>query len=131
MMISILQFRDQLAAYGLPLRDEPSDDHDPIPDGQYPTLALEVPADQANALLEADGFDPSEGAPAPGAELRRLLQVLQQQRAIVAWHAFHYDGAVYLHVQLTRDQATLWYSVIDWSHKAIESSQRLPVHSFA
>jgi hypothetical protein len=133
-MSALAPFAAYLEAFGLPILEVPVEHPDhPVPEGPRAVLHLAVPLDQADALLEADGWDPSEpGAPPLGGEARRLLSSLRRAGLIEAWHAFEdAEGAPWCHVLLTGEQPRLWYTAIDWEAKTTESGRGRPEHAFA
>lgn len=131
-MISPFQpFQSELAALGLPVALEPINNGPTPPvDIMFPTLYLELPTNQMTLLLASDGCDPTHmpDVPVPpGGEARRLFSRLKAAGLISAWHAFN-SG---VHVQLTQDQAQLWFSHIDWLSKTISTAYQQDGHRFA
>lgn len=130
--MTLQQFAVHLAAFGLPVRKTPGP-HPPIPANT--TLFLRVPDDQARALFEADGDDPtySDDDKRPiesKAEGRRLLAMLRKANLVQAWHAFFSGGVPYVHVLLSHTQAREWYAWLDWDRKNIETGVQHTDHRF-
>lgn len=134
--MSLLDFEQELFSYGLPLLAEPNPNPPPVPEYKlYIVLCMTLPADQADLLVIADGLDPSHTEPSPppppaGGEARRTLSALKRAGHIMSWHAFLDNGLCYVHVQLSRDQAELWYSMIDWVNKTNGQAQMVEKHTF-
>jgi hypothetical protein len=133
--MSILDFRDDLLGFGLPLLDAPSETYPPIQEHvAFITLCMQLPENQSESLLAADGIDPTDTRdalpPVQGAESRRILSRLKRAEHIMAWHAFKDNGICYVHVQLSRNQAEMWYSMIDWVNKTNGEPQKTELHTF-
>lgn len=123
-----------MTLFGLPLRSVPSDDHPEIPEGENLIMAIKATLQQADALLNYDGFDPTDDDETPvemGADMRRILSQLRKGNMVMAWHAFWLEDEVWIHIQLDRPQAEFWYSWIDWEDKTISTDIRKLIHVFA
>jgi hypothetical protein len=118
--MSLADFAARFANFGIILKAVPSSDHPAIPANGI--LALPIPANQAAALAEFDGTDPTEDAnPPAGRVLRRVLRQLREDDDILAWHVLQEGANFFLHMHVTPEQATQWFRRIDFT-----ASTRVP-----
>jgi hypothetical protein len=120
--MSLLDFKVRFAAFGIVIRDAPSDAHPALPAGGTVVLAIPVPAAQVAALEEYDGADPTtETTPPTGRRFRRVLRELREDDDVLAWALVREGTSAWVHLLVTRAQALQWYRWIDWT-----TSTRLP-----
>jgi hypothetical protein len=132
--MSLATYRTQLGNFGIVIRAAASSDHPALPAGDGAViLAIPIPAGQVAALEELDGADPSEEVlptPPTGARLRRALRYLQRDDDVLAWALVREGTSAWVHLLVTRQQATQWYRWIDWTTSTRKPEAARPGHVF-